>query len=59
MKRKQRRRQRPIAKKEDAWARLRGSMKDIFAELGGGEAYLRAERGDFSSRKASERDCGG
>jgi len=33
--------------KEDAWARLRGAFKDIFAELGGGEAYLRAERSNF------------
>ena len=28
----------------EAWNRLRGSMKDVFAEYGGGEAYLRAER---------------
>jgi|SRR5579863_3215343 len=32
---------------EDPWGRLRGSLKDIFAELGGGEAYLRAERSNF------------
>ncbi len=31
----------------DAWSRLRGALKDVFAELGGGEAYLRAERSDF------------
>lgn len=31
----------------DAWSRLRGAMKEVFAELGGGEAYLRAERSDF------------
>jgi len=38
----------------DAWERLRGALKDVFAELGGGEAYLRAERasfGDASDRK--------
>ena len=35
----------------DAWARLRGALKDVFAELGGGEAYLRAERGDFYKRR--------
>lgn len=35
------------ARSEDAWSRLRGALKDIFAELGGGEAYLRAERSDF------------
>src|ERR1700719_4655149 len=27
--------------RQEAWNRLRGSMKDIFAELGGGENYLR------------------
>ena len=31
----------------DAWTRLRGALKDVFAELGGGEAYLRAERSNF------------
>jgi hypothetical protein len=33
--------------RQEAWNRLRGSMKDIFAEYGGGEAYLRAERASF------------
>jgi hypothetical protein len=37
----------------DAWDRLRGALKDVFAELGGGEAYLRAERASF--RHASDR----
>jgi len=32
---------------EDSWNRLRGILKDVFAELGGGEAYLRAERNGF------------
>lgn len=31
----------------DAWQRLRGALKDVFSELGGGEAYLRAERSNF------------
>lgn len=31
----------------DAWTRLRGALKDVFAESGGGEAYLRAERSAF------------
>jgi len=31
----------------DAWSRLRGALKEVFAELGGGEAYLRAERSNF------------
>jgi hypothetical protein len=34
----------------DAWARLRGALKDILSEAGGGEAYLRAERKDLHSR---------
>jgi len=40
--------------KDDAWARLRGAFKDIFAELGGGEAYLRAERSNFYPPEKSE-----
>jgi len=39
--------------RQDAWNRLRGALKDIFAEYGGGEAYLRAERASF--RDADER----
>ena len=31
----------------DAWTPLRGVLKDIFAESGGGEAYLRSERSSF------------
>lgn len=31
-----------------AWLRLRGIMKDIYAAYGGGEAYLRQERGAFN-----------
>jgi hypothetical protein len=37
--------------REDSWTRLRGALKDVFAELGGGEAYLRTERSDFISDK--------
>lgn len=33
--------------RQDAWNRLRGALKDVFAEYGGGEAYLRAERATF------------
>jgi hypothetical protein len=33
--------------KDDPWARLRGALKDVFAELGGGEEYLRSERDNF------------
>ena len=32
---------------------IRGALKDVFAEYGGGEAYLRAERASF--RDADER----
>jgi hypothetical protein len=31
----------------DPWTRLRGALKDIFTELGGGENYLRNERDQF------------
>lgn len=33
--------------RQDAWNRLRGALKDVFAESGGGENYLRAERANF------------
>jgi hypothetical protein len=33
---------------------LRGALKDVFGELGGGEAYLRAERGEFETREDAE-----
>lgn len=33
--------------KQAAWEKLRGALKDVFAEYGGGEAYLRAERASF------------
>jgi len=39
---------------EDSWSRLRGALKDVFTELGGGEAYLRDERNNFYSRKENE-----
>lgn len=58
-KKKRRSNHRTPAKKQDAWSKLRGSMKDILAEFGGGEAYLRAERSNFYSRKSNEKDCGG
>ena len=38
---------RPAESGVDAWSRLRGALKEVFAELGGGEAYLQAERGQF------------
>lgn len=34
-----------------AWTELRGSLKRVFAELGGGEAYVRGERDDFYTRE--------
>lgn len=33
--------------RQEAWERLRGALKDVFATYGGGEAYLRAERASF------------
>lgn len=39
---------------DDSWRRLRGALRDVFRELGGGEAYLRAERGSFYSKKERE-----
>jgi hypothetical protein len=39
--------------RQAAWEKLRGALKDVFAEYGGGEAYLRAERVSF--RDADER----
>ena len=39
---------------EDPWTRLRGSLKDIFRELGGGEAYLKAQRDNFYGQEDEE-----
>lgn len=39
---------------EDSWSRLRGALKEVFTELGGGEAYLRAERSNFYPSKEGE-----
>ena len=44
----------PSAPTDDSWTRLRGALKDVFAELGGGEAYLLAERSDFHGPKEGE-----
>ena len=35
--------------RQEAWNGLRGALKDVFAELGGGENYLRNERANFYS----------
>ncbi|MFZ0800906.1 MAG: hypothetical protein WBQ09_01100 [Terriglobales bacterium] len=35
-------------KQLDAWMRLRGALKDVYAQLGGGEAYLLQERAEFN-----------
>jgi len=40
---------------QDSWDRLRGILKVVFAELGGGEAYLHAERSNFQSMNAGQR----
>jgi hypothetical protein len=46
--------QRPAAQPDDSWTRMRGALKDVFSELGGGEAYLRAERSNFYPAKEKE-----
>ena len=33
--------------REDPWIQLRGALKNVFRQLGGGEAYLRRERDRF------------
>ena len=43
---------RRILDEQDAWTRLRGALKDVFAEYGGGEAYLRAERASLRDADA-------
>ena len=43
--------QKSPASNEDPWVRLRGALKDAFAELGGGEAYLRGERDNFYGKQ--------
>jgi hypothetical protein len=40
---------------EDSWDRLRGILKDVCAEFGGGEAYLRAERSNSQSMNAEQK----
>ena len=40
-----------IAPRRDAWVELRGALKEVFAELGGGENYLREERESFYGPK--------
>lgn len=44
------------SQRENPWLRLRGALKDVFAEFGGGEAYLRAERDNFYSPSSTEQD---
>jgi hypothetical protein len=34
--------------RQQAWFRLRGALKHVYAEYGGGEAYLRKERQEFN-----------
>lgn len=37
----------PSPAARDRWLELRGALKEVFFELGGGEAYLRGERENF------------
>lgn len=34
--------------RQHAWLWLLGALKDVYAEYGGGEAYLRKERQEFN-----------
>jgi hypothetical protein len=38
----------------DAFLRLRGILKDVYAEYGGGEAYLRKGRESFGASDKGE-----
>jgi hypothetical protein len=44
----------PLHPGQDAWERMRGILKDVYAELGGGEAFIRNERESFYSRRESK-----
>jgi hypothetical protein len=39
---------------QGAWNQLRGALKDVYAEYGGGEAYLRAMRASFRDSDAEK-----
>ena len=41
----------------DAWMQLRGALKDVYAQFGGGEAYLLREREEFN-RAMEARELG-
>jgi hypothetical protein len=43
----------PCSESRNPWTLLRGTLKDVFAELGGGEAYLQKERDQFFLPKES------
>ncbi|HZU43889.1 MAG TPA: hypothetical protein VE994_14530 [Terriglobales bacterium] len=42
----------PVAHESDHWLALRGALKDIFSEAGGGERYLGRERDAFYDPEA-------
>ena len=42
------------SRRNDPWLQLRGALKSVFAELGGGEAYLGAERDSFYASESSK-----
>src|SRR5712692_227891 len=43
-----------LEREDAAWGSLRGALKEVFAEKGGGEAYLRSERSNFHPKKERE-----
>jgi len=42
------------SKPEDSWGKLRGALKSVYGQLGGGEAYLRTERSNFYPPKEGD-----
>lgn len=45
---------RPSAPERDPWLQLRGALKTVFQESGGGERYLRNERNNFYGNNEGE-----
>ena len=39
---------------DDPWMRLRGALRDVFAQFGGGEEFLRKERENFYATREPE-----
>jgi len=44
----------PASKKDDPFEKLHGALRDVFRSLGGGEAFLRKERGHFYDHESDK-----